>query len=236
MFIRDIRRLETGKRLKEFGVAHAPLFPGDTGGGKLFGQLNTEVDELEGYVVAQAAGDNAMRNGTAAKTAARDTLHTALKKLMRTARVVVAGNGGDQKFQLPKSRSDQRLLAAARAIVQDATPMRDQIVSHNLPSTFFDDVTRTIDAFDSAIQTHAAAKESRAATQAQISKSLKTIFAIARKLDAIVANRCEGDAGVLAEWHAARHVSSVTIPYPTRKQPTDPPAPSAPTPTVSKVA
>jgi len=234
VFIRDIRRFETGKRLKEFGMVHAALFPADTGGGKLFGQLNAEVDKLEGYVVAQAAGDNATRNGTAAKTAARGTLHTAIKKLMRTARVVVAANGGDEKFQLPKSRSDQRLLAAARAIVQDTTPMRDQILSHNLPATFFEDVTGTIDAFDSAIQSHAAAKESRAATQAEISKSLKTIFAIARKLDAIVANRCEGDAGVLAEWHAARHVSSVTVPYPVRKQP-DPPAPT-PAPTVSKVA
>jgi hypothetical protein len=228
----DIRRYEMVVRLKAFGTAHSELFPASTGGGKLFAVLGTRVDELESRVVAQAAGKNATSHGISTKNAARDQLCRLLTTLMRTVKIVIAGTPGvKNRFRLPKSRGDQRLVATARAIVQDATPFADAIVTHNLPSTFLADVTAAIDAVEAAIQAHATAKESRIAARAAIDESLAAALAIADQLDTVVANQCGSDAPILAEWRAARRVSRVSVPHRSPKQAADPTtAPPAPAP------
>src|SRR5215831_3236019 len=176
----DIRRYEMLVRLKAFGTSHAELFPAATGGGTLFAALGPAVDELEAHVVAQAAGTHATSQGVSAKNAARTRLRQLLATLTRTATIATAATPGlAQKFRLPKSQSDQRLVAAARAIVQDATPFADAIATHNLPSTFLADVTAAIDALEAAIQAHATAKESRVAARAAIDRGLSAALRMA---------------------------------------------------------
>jgi hypothetical protein len=230
-----IRRYEMLVRLKEFGTAHAELFPDTSGGGRLFAAFGAAVDDLQSHVVAQAGGTNATRQATTAKTAARRLALRRLDTLTRTAQIVTAGTPGfDEKLRLPKSRSDQRLVAVARAIVQDVTPFADQIVAHNLPATFLSEVTAAIDALDTAIQTQAQAAGARAAARAAIQERLAAAFAMAAQLDTVVANQCGNDAVMLAKWQSARHQSSVSVPYPRRKQPAEStpaqPAPAPPTP------
>lgn len=225
----DIRRYEMLVRLNTFGTVHADLFPATSGGGKLFAALGATVNNLESHAIAQAAGKNTARQGTSTKNAAGDRVRELLATLTGTAKIVTASTPGfEEKFRLPRSRSDQRLVAAARAVVQEATPFADAIVAHNLPSTFLSDVTAAIDAFESAIQAHATAKESRASARAAISEGLVIGFTIAEQLDTVVANRCGSDAATMAEWNAARHVSLVSIPYPNRKQSAQPAAVPAP--------
>jgi hypothetical protein len=215
----DIRRYEMLVRLKEFGTAHAELFPDSSGGGKLFAAFGAALDDLQSHVVAQAGGTNATRQATTAKTAARRLALQRLDMLTRTAQIVTAGTPGfDEKLRLPKSRSDQRLVAVARAIVQDVTPFADQIVAHNLPATFLADVNAAIDALDAAIQTQASAAQARAAARAAIDDKLAAAFAMAAQLDTVVGNQCGDDAVTLAKWQSARHQSSVSVPYPKRQQ------------------
>lgn len=224
--MRDIRRYEMLVRLKEFGVAHADLFPAASPGGQLFAAIGAAVDELRSNAVAQAFGERDARKGTSAKNAARDALRNALGVINRTSLTVAAGTPGlADRFRLPRSAGDQPVLAAAKAILEAATPLRDQFVAHNLPATFLDDLTATIGEFERAIDAQSKAKESRAGARANITKTLAAAHVTVRRLDPVVVNRLEDAPGLLGEWRSARHVSSLTIPYPTREEPT-PPAPA----------
>jgi hypothetical protein len=221
----DIRRYEMLVRVKEFGVAHADLFPATALGGSLFAAVGAAIDNVTSHGTTQAHRA-AAGHATSAKAAARDRLRESLLKISRTARAVAVGTPElDGKFRVPRSRSDQRLVLAARAFVQEATPLRDLFVTHHLPATFLDDLAADITAFERVIQEHAEVKESRAAARAGISDALASGFAAVERLDAIVANALEHQHDMLAEWNCARHVSRISVPYPSRQQP---PAPDAP--------
>lgn len=224
MNMRQIRWYEMLVRANEFGsVAHVDLFPAATPGGQMFAGLNAAVTKLQPPVVAQAAGKNAARQAAAAKDTARAALRKAALTVSRTSRSVAAGSPGlADKFRLPKSNSDQRLLAVSRAILQEAALLRDQFVAHNMPPTFVEDLAAKIDAFEAAIHERTKASEARTAASAEIEATIAASAEIIEKLDPVVMNKIEGDPGLVAEWQAARHVSRVTIPFPNKNNPAPP--------------
>jgi len=225
-----MRHYEMLVRVDEFGVAHTDLFPGSSPGGEMFAKIDAIVNEVRSHFVAQDTGDRDARNGTTAKIAVGETLRSALAVISRTARTVVAATPGlIHQFRLPRSESDQRLLSAAKAILVAVAPLRDRFVAHNLPATFVDDLNTTIGAFEDAITRQSKAKESRAGARAEIRKKLSAALATVNQLDPVVVNRLKDNAGLLAEWKSARHVSRLTVPYPKTAKPTPPltPAPSA---------
>lgn len=218
MRIFDIRRYEMLVRVDAFGVAHADVFPADSAGGKLFADLHTVVGRIEAHAVAEAASKNAARQSVSTKRAIAKQLRRLMATLSRTAKTVTIGTPGfAEKFRLPRSRGDQRLVAASRAVVQHATPFGDAIVAHNLPTTVLADTATAIDGFEEAIQAHAVARESRAAASAGIRAGLKTAFAIAEQLDTVVKNAFASSVTTLAEWKSARRVLLLSIPLPNQK-------------------
>lgn len=224
MRMQQIRWYEMIARVDDFGsVTHVDLFPADSPGGQMFASIHTAAGQLQAHVVAQAAGRNAASKGATAKDAARDALRKAALKLRRTSRSLAGDTPGlTDKFRLPKSNSDQRLLAVARAILQEGTTLRDQFVAHKMPATFVEDMTATIDTFEAAIHEHTKASEARTVASAQIEATIASTVDILEKLDPVVMNTIEGDAGLVAEWESARHVSRVTIPFPSKDKPTPP--------------
>lgn len=237
MRILQIRQYEMGVRVRDFRATHAPLITENSSGDKLFSELGTALDDADYHIVEQASGRNAARDGAIAKHTARRRLRRQLLSLTRAGQIIVDATPNlDVTFKMPSACGDQRLVAAARAIVKDATPLQDQIVAHNMPTTIVADVSASIDSLEAAIGTHAQARESRAGAGVGIDAAIAKVVSICEKLDLFIEKQFDGNAEVLREWRTARHVSSVTIPIPTRKQP-EPPAPApTPAPTVSKVA
>ena len=225
----DIRRYEMLTRVNAFGVAHPGAFPPTGVGGKLFADLDTLVGTLDRHAVEETGSKSAAREGVKAKDGAAEQLRGQLATLIRTAKVVTASTPGlTGKFRLPRSHSDQRLVSAARSIVQDATPFADAMTAHNLPSTHLADVTAGIDALEASINAHAKAREARAAAGAGIRQQLRAGFAIVEQLDAVVPNQLGADEAALAEWKSARRVLLFNVPF--RKQSTATAPAPAPTP------
>ena len=224
---RESRFYEMLVRVDEFGVAHVGLFPAPSPGGQLFATINVGVSHLRTHEVTQATGGRDARLGASAKIAARNTLRSALRLVRDTARTVAAGTPGlPDKFRLPRSGGDQPLLAAAKAIVEAATPLRDQFVAHRLPATFLDDLTASVAAFQQSVDDHARATEMQVGARANIRTALAEALVAVRHLAPIVANVLKDDPGLMAEWQTARHVSSLMVPYPKRKPATPPAGPS----------
>jgi hypothetical protein len=224
----DIRRYEMLLRVKEFGVAHADVFGVATAGGELFATVAQAADKVTEHGVTQThratAGDR-----LSTKKIAADALRALLLKIRRTAHAMTPDTAGlDGKFVVPRSHGDQRLLLAARGFLEDAMPLRDQFVAHQLPATFLDDLQAAVGTFEAAIQAHVELREARAAARVGIAEALDAGGAAVDRLDALVTNVFEQQHETLAEWHSVRHVSHVSIPYPNRKRPAEPPAAPAP--------
>ena len=131
-----------------------------------------------------------------------------MKTLCHTARAVARDVPGlDRKFRMPYTRVNQRQITVARTMAHDAAPYIDRFVAHGLPATFPADLTAAADTFATAIQDHAAAKEARAAATVGITDAIAKGVAAAKQLDPIVKNVLAGNAGQLAAWKSARHVS-----------------------------
>lgn len=208
----QIRRYEMLIRVNAFGSARPDAFPATSVGGRLFDALTRIVGALATHVVAQANSTTAARQGASAKDAAHDHLRKMLFSLARTARVVTAGTPDlAGSFRMPKTHCEQRLLARARMMVQDATPFADAITAHHLPSTFLDDVAAAIAGVEMSIWARAAAKASRAAAGAGITHQLEAGRAIVQQLDAVVTNQFGTDEAALAEWKTARVLFNIPI-------------------------
>jgi hypothetical protein len=212
MNILDIRRYEMLVRVKEFGVAHAEMFPTTSLGGSTFAVVATAVDALKTHLGAQASGRGAARERTASKVAARQFLRDMVEAISRTARAIgVDTPAVDDRFKLPRSQNDQRLIATARGFALDADPLADKFVSHNMPATFLTDLDNAIGAFEKIIVEHATTKENNAAAKQAIETALEAANAAVVRLDAIVTNRLGNDREALVMWRSARHVSRLGV-------------------------
>ncbi len=211
----DVRRFDMLVRVKEFGAAHADLFPADTLGGQSFARLGALADRLAAEADAESSGRTAARQGGTAKAQARAVLRARLGTIARAARglaIDTADIAG--RFPAPGKPSDHQLLTIARNVAANAAPHATSFVAHGLPSTFVADLGGAIDALERARSTQTAATEAHVAARASIRVVMKEALAALPRLDAIVENAVAADSGLLAAWRSARHVAEHTAPAP----------------------
>ena len=117
-----IRRYETLKRVRDFGVTKSSDFPAKSFGRELFSKVTQFVTDLENHGANQATGRGAAQSTTTSKASVREDLRDTLMALNRTARVLAYETPGvDDKFRFPHNSSDQALLNAARAFAAFAS-------------------------------------------------------------------------------------------------------------------
>ena len=118
------RKLETCRRVKDFGSARAADFAPTSLATQLFATLSTGIDTLEGLAAAQTSGGGAAREGTATRGDAREELRSRMKAWSATAHAIAIDNPGlDHKFRVPRGENDEILIAAARAFATYAVPL-----------------------------------------------------------------------------------------------------------------
>ena len=103
-----IRRYETLKRVRDFGVTKGNDFPAKSFGKELFAKVTQAVSDLENHGANQAAGRGAAQSTTTSKTTVRESLRDILMAMNRTARVMAYETPGvDDKFRFPHNSTDQ---------------------------------------------------------------------------------------------------------------------------------
>ena len=220
------RRHEMFVRVKGFGADHSGDFAANGLGAQLFSQLNGVVTQLDTHTANEVSGRGAAREGTSTRAAARQALRDDLEAINRTARALGEDDPGfEDKFRLPRIGNDQKLLAAARAFLADATPLQAEFINHEMPADFLTDLASDIADLEAAISQQAGGVGDHVAAGAAIDDTIDTGMVVVRKLDALVQNKYANNPGTLAEWTSASHTERV----PRRSSPT-PPTVSGPTP------
>ena len=199
----QIRRYEMLVRVRDFGTAHADLFPKPSVAHDAFTTVAETVEQLTAHTVSKLS----TAQGTANKAKARAALLDLALKVAQTGRVI-AGHTPDteEKFALSTEPTDQELLMRARVIAGAAEPMKDLFIARLLPKTFLVDLGAAIEAFEAAIRQRRAGKDQRKAASTHIEQALAAGDDAARALDAMVRNRLGDDAATMEAWWQNRRV------------------------------
>ena len=217
-------KLEMLIRVRDFGIAHAPLFPPTSFCGELFASIATAVATLEAHFAEQVSHTGETLGDTESKSVARTNLFRELERINATSRSLAMKMPGlENKFRFPNSRSDQALLAAARAFAEDAEPLKDEFIRRGLAATFIDDLKEKSGAFAGIISSRNVHAGSKVQARASIDDVLDEAMLDVRELDPAVENVIGDNAPLLAEWRSARHIERHT----SHKKPTPPVPPTS---------
>lgn len=230
---REDRRFDMFGRLKTFRDAHAADITDGSIAKKEFDNINAIVDKIVGARAGQHPGRDA------AKAVLLDALHNDITKILRTAAAIdIDEPGFARQFHPPLPPSERPLLAAEKILevlwvkpddTADVKAAKDAIaakfVAHEMAADFVTlfkgDVERlTKDGAESELL-----REGSVGDTKEIEVLIESGMKSARKLDAIMHNKYDGNPQVLAEWRTARHVEA----DPKRKK-TEPPTPPPATP------
>ena len=203
------RTQETFLRVQRFTSERASFFPAGSLGAEMCEEINIVVQALNEALASQTSGLNSAQQATAAREAARQTLRADVQAITRTARAMALDTPGlENKFRLPRSGSDQALLAAARAILKDAEPLKAEFIRHELPASFIDDLHSHVADLEEAMGEQNTGRGAHVTATASIEPTIERGMNAIRKLDAIVRNKFRDDPAALAAWESARHIAS----------------------------
>lgn len=204
---KDLRSYEMVLRVRDHGAERAASFPPTSIAGELFAKVSAAATELKDHVAQQVSGSTSARQGTATKAVARAALREALERLRRTARSMSHTMPGiDSKFRIPRTLSDQQLIATAEASVADAAPLKNEFIRFAMPANFLDELNDLVAEFRSALTNQQTGKSHQVMASAAIDDTLDEALSAVRQLDAIVRNTYHDDPAELAAWTSARHV------------------------------
>jgi len=222
MTTEQTRRYEMLVRVRDFGSAHADLFPEPSLARQTFVSVGEAVRQLNEHTVSKMAAVQ----GTTTKAVARAALHERLVALSQTARVIAVQSPGlEERFLMPNTPSDLVLLTTARVFAHDAEPLEKQFVDHAMPKTFLADLREATGRFEQAIHNCEAGRDERAAARAAIAAVLDSGLSAVRALDAMVANRLRDDPTMMVAWKRARRLPR--RPRPVKGTPVPGPTPTA---------
>lgn len=213
------------QRAKNFGLKYTAKFPVGTTGATLFAQVAAAVPQAESQAVDQKSAAGERAKATLTKAQIHPDLHDQLKAISDSAHTLadLGTPGLDAKFRLPRSAGHGALLTAARQFFKDATPLKAQFLTVNLPADFLDQLDQTITAFENSEDDQSGGVGSQVNATTSLAGTNATARKALRNLRTIVRNTFKHDPAVLAEWEVASHIDS-------RKAHHATPAPTPPTP------
>jgi len=216
-------------RVREYGLAHPEYFPPKEFAVEQLDIIKEVVDGLEQHTGAQAAGLSAAREGTVSKAAARAELLRDLQAISRTARPMARIFPGlSDKFRMPYNQGDQALLAAARAFVTNAEPLKAEFIKRGLAADFLANLQADIEQLEEAIAHMAQSRDAHIEATATIDELIERGMNAVRELEPIMHNTLAHDPAKLAAWLSASHVASTRQRSTHKTSPTTPPAPHTP--------
>ena len=220
----EIANIEMMVRVKDFGARRPGDFPPTGLGGQALEEVATALSGLEQHATTQHASSGGSRLGTANRATARTALRRAVREINQTAHAIGLDIPGiENKFRMPRS-GDQNLLNAARAFLQDAAPLKDAFIKHEMPADFLEELKRLLDAFQAAVIDQHRVTETRINATASVDVLMEGALRAIDRLDVIVKNKYRDDPATLSVWASASHVEHHNARPRKKTEPATPPA------------
>jgi len=185
----------------------------------LFATIQAEIAIQQSRMTSQVANIGDAGQAFEQKETGRENLREQMKPIARTARKMESlFDGISDKYRYPHNKTDQELLATARAWIAELDADKDKFTDFGLPGTFIADLTTAANAFENSFSAPITAVDERVEDTAEIAASNRRGMIALRMADGIVQNIYANNVGKLAAWLSASTVEKA-------------PKPKAPTPT-----
>jgi len=189
---------------------------------QLFADLQAEIINVERLAAEFGSGRSEAKQGTQTINDARDNLFADLIAIREAGKVL----GVEDKFPYPPRNNDEGLLQMAGVYATNALPLKADLIAHELPPDFLEDLAADKAAFQSASAERMNAVGDHITARQELDDALARGVEIVRKLTSLMKVRYANNPGKLAEWAAATHIERA----PRRARATPPPAGSPPPP------
>ncbi|MCA1632265.1 MAG: hypothetical protein LC802_00765 [Acidobacteria bacterium] len=223
----EIRNQEMFLRVQEFGTAQAARLAANVYAGELFARLGQTITKLETHSATQSSNTRTLKESGASKEAARTKLRDRLEAMSRTAKPLEATMPGiTGKFRVPARLKDQELLSLARAVSNDALPLKAEFIKRGLPAGFIEDLTGAVAELEQAVSQKIQTRDARISSTATVKSLVNEGVGVVRELDPIARNVFASDPAALAAWESARRVERTPRRRKAVAETPTPPAPS----------
>ncbi len=201
------RKLSKYQTEYAFTVDNATDFPKGSVGektAKAFQENITQIQDLTGKQVS-----NISRQNIGIKADRLQDLIELLQMINRAANAMADEiDGIEDRFRMPRKRSEEVWLATARTFYNDSEPFDAQFQDYDLPATFRADLLALIETVGAAATAAEIAGVQRAGATGGLLDLFKEAGKLSRKLNAIVLNKYQKNAQKLAEWAVASHLEA----------------------------
>ena len=201
------RKLNKYQAEKAYMTDNAADFPKDSPGDKTakrFAEAVTLIETLAGQQMSQI-----LRQNMSIKENALERLIRLLQRMNRAANALAEEvEGIEDRFRLPRRRSEEIWVAVARAFYTDSAPFEPEFQDFDLPATFRADLlTRIRDVETASTEADIAGEQKGGATGGMVAAFSKA-GKLSRCLNAIVLNKYADDPQKLAAWAISSHLEA----------------------------
>lgn len=189
---------------------------------QLYADLQAVIIAVEQKGAAFGTGRSDAKQGTQTINEARGNLLADLFSMREAGKVL----GVEDKFPYPPRNNDEQLLQMAAVYATNALPLKAQLIAHELPPDFLEDLAADKAAFQSASAERLNAVGDHISARQELDDALARGVEIVRKLTSLMKVKYANNPGKLAEWTAATHIERA----PKRAKPKPPDSPGSPTP------
>lgn len=223
------RKLDKFERQDVFMVESAADFPAGSPGDDVAVVNRNIVTEMNTLAAQQISGGSSAAQSFGNKEEDLDELLVMLRNMNRAANAFeVEVPGSNLQFRMPRNRSEQNLLATARAFQTDAAPLEAKFIEYGLADDFLDQLFGKINDIEQGGAQADSGVGQRAASTAGLLDAARRGMANSRRMDAIVRIKYANNPQKLAAWTVASHLERA--PKKDEPTPTPPSPPPAPTP------
>ena len=200
------RTIEMGKRVLSFSLAHQDESPGYLAA---LERLKNAVAEADLLAARQEEGVKAHRAATGVKQSLR-------RKIRRNLLVHVSRVGEAAASEVPELAAKFRLTreavpylafrTAARGILAEAQNRRELLVRHGLLDASVDNLVKSLDQFDQAVEQGDTARRAHVGASAELDSIAEELIQVSRLMGGINSARFENDPEAMAQWLSASNV------------------------------
>jgi hypothetical protein len=204
------RKLNKYQAETAYMTDNAADFPKNSPGDKTvqrFAETITLIETLAGQQMSQV-----LRQNIGIKDNALDRLIKHLRKMNRAAAALAEEfDGIEDRFRLPRNRSEEVWLAAARAFYTDSAPFEVAFQDFDLLPGFRDELLALIADVETATTERDIAGEQKGGATGGLVAAFSEAGRLSRRLNAIVRNKYADNAQKLAAWTIASHLEAAPV-------------------------
>ena len=171
-------------------------------GRRLYAGLQADITEIERLAAAFGTGRSQAKQGTQTLGDAREAVLAGLFAIREASKPI----GVEDKFPYPPRNNDEQLLQMIDVYATNALPLKPELIAHELPATFLEDLADDKAAFQAAMTDRSNSVGDHISARQELDEALARGVQRLRDLTSVVKVKYADDPGKLAEWMAASHI------------------------------